>query len=231
MEPTKRLKSRAALTAAALAVPALVFAGAAPANAAVANPTVSVSAPATANIGDKTSLSVTVTSNGTPAAGESVTLTVDATAIAVFGAASQSITSKTDASGVFNAKNILVGKKAGTVNVTATSNGVSSTTSVTIGGAAVAAPSTLTWDATKLTVAPNSTFSARVQANVGLGATNPTRLYFTYTGDVTGPVSGLVNIGRAVSLAGVKVGPNGGTITAWEPSGKFTEAVLTVATR
>lgn len=230
MQLSKRLP---ALTAAALAVPALVFAGVAPANAAVTAPVVSITTPATAEVGQKPLVSVSVTSNGAPAAGESVTLSVDATAVAVFGSASKSITSKTNASGVFDAANILVAKKAGTVTVTATSNGVSSSSTITIASGASTGPSTstLAWDAANMTVAPNSTVTARVKATPVLGTVNPTRVYFAYTGDVTGPASGLVNSGLAVSLTGVKVGAQGGTVTATVPGGKFNEAVLTIATR
>ncbi|MFF1635640.1 hypothetical protein [Leifsonia sp. NPDC058248] len=229
MQLTKRIS---ALTAGAIAVPALLFAGVAPANAAVVNPAVAVTTPATAAVNQKPLVSVKVTSNGVPVAGESVTLTVDQTAVAVFGAASKSITSKTDASGVFNAANILTIKKAGTVTVTATSNGISSTSTISVAPSTSTSTSTLAWDAANLTVAPNSSaLSVRVKATPVTGTVNPTRLYFTYTGDVSGPASGPVNSGLAVVLAGVKVGPNGGTITAVAPGGKFNDAVLTIATR
>ncbi len=216
-----------AIPAAARAVPALVFAGVAPANAAVANPIVTITTQATAIVGERVSFSVKVMSNGTPAAGESVTLTVDSITTATFGAASKSVTSKTDASGVFENTTALNIRKAGTVIVTATSNGVSSTSSIYI----EPSTGTLAWDDAKLTVAPNSELTARVKVTRLTGTVNPSRVTISYTGDVTGPQSVVVTSGLAATLKDVKVGPNGGTITAVSSTGGFGSAMLTLATR
>lgn len=231
MKRARRSKSRLArLAATALAIPALIFSAAAPAQAANAgSPAVVVTAPSTAAPFERATITVKVTENGAPLANQPVTVSLDSTSVAVLGNVSKSATAKTDSSGTLTMKNFLYIKslRTGTVTINVTSGTSTGTTRVEV----VPSTGTLAWDKPQLTVEPNTTHSVRVASVLLSGANNPTRLNFSYTGDVTGPATGLLNSGRAVVLTGVKVGPNGGTITATSATGGFGSAVMTVATR
>lgn len=224
MESNNRSKPRRVVVGAmALAIPTLLIAMATPAYAAVNSPTIVLTTPSTAAISEKPLVSARVSSNGATVPGQAVTLTVDATSVATFGAASKSVTVPTNGSGLANAN--LTIKKAGTVTVTATSGGSTSTSSI------VVEPSTgtIAFPQSQQVVAPNSdnTISAKVTRLTGTQL--PTRLTLTYSGDVTGPQTALVNIGQGVVVQGVRVGSTGGTITA--AADGFGQAHLALTTR
>lgn len=225
MESNTRMKRRRTVIAAmALAVPALLVSTAAPAIAAVDNPTIALTAPATAIVGEKPLLTALVSKSGAPVAGQSVTFTVDAISVAVFGTASKSVTLPTDASGQAIVPNLWI-RNAGTVTITVTSGGSTTTKSIYI----EPSTGTLTFPQSKLVVAPNSENTLTGKVTRLTGTVNPSFVGLTYSGDVTGPVSAPVNIGMGFVVKGIKVGPAGGTVTATATN--FGQTQMTFATR
>lgn len=200
---------RAVLATAAWAVPAVIATAASPAAAASGLPVIVLTVQPTAIVGERVSVSALLTTfDGTPMSGYPVTFMVDDTSVGVFVTVSKSVTVATDASGVALVS-VLNIKGSGTLLVTATGEGASSTKIITIDPST----GTIQFDQGQYDVTSNSVNEVRGSVTLVTGTVRPTYVLLTYTGDVTGPASVLVAGGGSFRITGVNVGAAGGTIT------------------
>ncbi|MGW9159331.1 hypothetical protein [Microbacterium sp. NPDC055665] len=221
-EQTRGFSRRSVVGAAAWSVPVVALSVATPLAAASTAAQLVLGAPTTANVNEQLTVSARlVGDDGQPMVGESITFSVSPTSVGTFGPAAANVTVQTNGTGEATVGNLNI-HQPGTLTLVAIGAGLTDTKAITI----EASTGTTAFDQSQYSTAANSTVVLTGVVTRLTGTQYPTNVYFTYTGDVTGPLSALVAAGGSFSLNGVQVGTNGGSVTATATN--FGQAVATI---